>query len=66
MGYKIVTLPNCHYHIVITKLSPYQLTLPNCHRQIDITKNPPVTVVNRTLPSLHGGALENTLTVPLN
>ena len=73
----MVTLPNCHYQIVITKLTLlncyYQIVitkmkLPNCHHQIDITKNPPVTVtvVNPTLSSMYGGALENTLTVPLN
>ena len=35
--YQIVSLPNCNYRIVITKLS-----LPNCHYQIDITENPPI------------------------
>ena len=34
-----MSLPNCHYQIVVTKLS-----LPNCHYQIDITKNPPIII----------------------
>ena len=42
-----MSLPNCHYQIVVTELSPYQifitkLALPNCHYQIVITKNPPI------------------------
>ena len=45
-------LPNCHYQIVVTKLSPYQivitkLSLPNCRYQIVITKNPPVFAILR-------------------